>query len=902
MGLFSSKTKYYVASQIYNLAGDLDDRPNYQKSLTMQSALIGDNIAIRIRDGIFKGPGYNLKAFQKWANKSYTVGLPIADITGDDVGDMTPIQGQIPIPSGSPSGTTNIAISAMITDADAEIWAEDYLLRNNPALLNKAWTYEQDDTANQIVITFADSTPDITFTPTNWFPTARYVVVRYVTSTPGTNGPNEAQGSYGPFRSLGSVGLAGYSEVSRTDRPVVPFTLVHKETLRTEFKDNRAPVQTVTETPQSVSHTPQLILYRRTENQGFFRGTKRMQIVQHQKNLITNKVKRTTYTRNTVELSDRFEITIVEQDILEDAFIYTYYKQNRIGNEISENKIFIYRIGTGKPVIDNLQIAKGTQREFLPMLPLRIENKFIDEDEWDDLYPQVNKAYKRAFGDSVSRILTDLKDNEDIDDIDFAFMVFGVILNEPDASGKEYMYEFLNGLRSYQQSTKSSWATYQTRLAAQSNKTVEYNRWEHAARNRLREQINTPQPNIPQYPPPARSSFILDANIPDMPWYKVTISWSYISEILGIGVGKPGAKSGDIWFEQGPVLRGTADPNRDDRPGVFRFLRNSDIFNSNKVIYMYHQTGPLTYRKLEIAGLTHSNYVYKNKSVVTQAWDAIKEKDEETSFFIPLHLPTVKKLSIKNQNQLAYCSRLLLLNCYVKKKVRWYQRGIFKVIFAIVMITISFMTLGVGAMGAVSGLLGTNMAVGTMLGLVGTAAVIAGAVVNMVAAMILTTIIQKGAVDLFGEKWGALIGSIAGFFAFQMGAQFASTGSWQMNFNSMFQPQNLIKISDAVSRGFSGFVQARMQEIMGDYEKIAQEYKDQTKVIEDRMKELFGSNVWFDPTILMDLSGVDDASLRESSNSFLERTLLTGSDIAEMSNAIISEFPRMSISLNNPIL
>lgn len=911
MGLFSSKTKYYVASQIYNLAGDLADRPDYQKSLTLQSALLGDNIAVRIRDGIFKGPGFNLRSFQKWANKSYKPGLPTADITGDDVGDITPIENQIPIPSGSPAGTENIAISAIITDADAEIWAEDYLLRNHPSYLNKAWTYEQDDVLNEITITFADSTPDITFTPTNWHPTARYVVVRYVTSTPGSNGANELQGTFGPYRLLSSAGLSGYSEVGRSDRVPQSFTLVRKETHKTEFKDNRTPIITVDETTQNVSHIPETIIYRMTENLGFIRGTQRMQVVQRQKNVITNKIKKTTLTRNTVELSDRFEITIVEQDVLLDDIIYHFYKQEQIAGELSEQKLFIYRIGSGRPALDALQVNKGTQREFLPILPLRIDNKFIDIDEsgWEDprladIYPIVNKAYKRAFSDDVDRLLTELKDNEDIDDIDFAFLVFGVILNEPDAAGKEYMYEFLRGLMTYQQSSKSEFIGYMNNVSSQNSVSVDYLQWEHGARYRLKGQVKTTTPTLPKYPPPARSSFVLNTSMPGMDWYKITISWSYIAEIQGIGKGKVGAKAGDIWFEHGPPLKGTASLDGDD--GVISVIRrdfkNSVINNSNRRIYLVHQTGDLTYRKLEIVGLEHSNYVYKNKSVITEASDAIDEDNEESSFFIPLHMPTVKKLSIKTQNQLAYCSRLLLLNCYVKKKVRWYQRGFFKFVFAIAMIAISFITLGVGAVGAMPGLLGTNMAVGTMLGLAGTAAVLAGAVVNMVAAMILTTVIQKGAIELLGEKWGSIIGSISAFFAFQIGAQFSATGSWQMNFNAMFQPQNLIKLSDAVTRGFSGFVQSRMNELVGDYEKIAQEYKDQTKMVEDRMKELFGSDIWFDPSILMDSNGVDEAYLRESSTSFLERTLLTGSDIAEMTNAIISEFPKASISLQGPIL
>lgn len=907
MGLFSSKTKYYVASQIYNLAGDLSDRPNYMKSLAVQSAIIGDNIAGRIQEGIFQGPGFNLRAFQKWANLNYQQGLPTADITVDEVATLAPIKNQIPVPSGSPAGSSIIVINAVLSEADAEYWIERYIINNRPDLKSKSWVYEQDDLTNEITVTFSDNTPDLVFTPTNWYPNAQYVIARYVVSSPGTHSEQVNHGVRGPFKTVGGVGIAGFAETAREPRPERTFSLVRKETVRTEYRDNTPATQTVSETSVNATHIPEVVWYLKDTNKGFYAGTTIPHIYRERKIVTYNKVKRIIFTRNIVKYTDRVVTTTVEQDVLEDSITYTYNTQNRQGNSLSDSKVFIYRIGTGNTTLDNLKRRVATQREFYPVMPLRLDNKFINESPYEDtIYPDIAKAYKKAFGSKIDTILDELEDNDSLDDLDFAFLVFGITINERDKIGKLYMYEFLKGLIPYQRTSKSGYGGYQNTLIEQAKRTNEYKSYLDNMLGRLGADTSPNPANlVPSYPPPQRTSFILDSNIPDLNHYKITISWSYIHETLGVGVGKTGAKKGDIWFETGATLRGTADPLRDIRENdslISRYLRNGPDVHHHKQIFLYHQITDLTYRKLEIVGLEHSNYVYKNKSVVTYAYDAIKDNDEESPFFIPLHYPTVKKLTVKDQNQLAYCSRLLLLNCYVKKKVKWYQRGIFKIIFAIAMIAISIITLGPASFGALPGLLGTNVAVGTALGLAGTAAIIAGAVANMVAAMILTTIVQKASIKLLGDKWGHIIGAIASFFALQVGVNFAMTGSFTMNWGNMFSPNNILKLTSSVAKGYGAFIQGRMQDVMEDYQSASKEYKDQLQMIEDRMSELLGQAAWIDPMLLTEMAQADDSSLRESSGSFLNRTLLTGSDIAEMSCAMIDEFPTLSLALPEAIV
>lgn len=894
MGWFSSKTKYYVAGQVYNMAGDMADRPNHMKTLIVQSAMVGDDIAMRIRNGLISGPGSNLQQFQKWANTRYRMGLPTADITGDEIASLTPVRDAIPIPSGSPIGTTATVLNAVLTEADAQYWVEDYLNRNHPNLLELEWVYEQDDVSDQITISFAGNQPDITFSPSNWVAGANYVAARYVLNYPAYNDALVNTGVRGPFRSLAGCGVSGYTLLSSTPQPEVTVALDRREVRVIDYMDTRPSVRTETTTTQNVVTTPVRHQYRWDEQKGYVRGTNRPWILRHNKGVTVSQIKRTTTTRETIPYLDRMETVTIYQDVLVDSFVYGSSQQNRYGVEISPQRMFLYRIGSGNVALDNLKVRRTTQREFFPIMPLRIDNRFIDEPEFtESAYEPVSKAYKKAFNDDIDKLLDELKDNESIDDLDYAFMVFGVTLNEMDNSGRKYIYEFFKGLMSNQLSSKSEWLGYQQSSRGQNSVARVADLFERNMRNNLRVDDST-RPALPQYPAPRRSEFILTQSIPGVNNYRITIAWSYIAETIHSGKGRPGAKRNDLWFATTTEREVGAD-------NIVEFIRDVIKNDENKVLYMYHQTGPLTYRRLEIVGMVHSNLVYKNKSVVSWAYDNHKGA-EESPFFVPLHLPTLRKLNKKDQNQLAYCSRLLVLNSYQKVKVRWYQRGIFKVVFTIALIAASFVIMGPAGLAAAPGVLGTNIAVGTALGLAGTAAIIAGAVANMIAGMIITSIISKVSVEAFGDKFGHMIAAVASFFALQVGANFASTGSMQMNWNVMFSPQNLTKLTQVVSNGYQGFVQGRMTEILGDYEAVADQYKDELKVIEERMNELYGNNAWIDPTLMAEMDEVRDMNFRESSDSFLQRTLLTGTDIAELSVAMISEFPSISIKLPNAIM
>src|SRR5690606_2483021 len=109
------------------------------------------------------------------------------------------------------------------------------------------------------------------------------------------------------------------------------------------------------------------------------------------------------------------------------------------------------------------------------------------------------------------------------------------------------------------------------------------------------------------------------------------------------------------------------------------------------------------------------------------------------------------------------------------KKQRWYERGIFKILFAIVIAIASVLFTG----GAGIGLLGAHLSVGVSLGFSGMTAAIVGSVVNALAAMVLTTLIEKVATEL--GVLGQIIGSIFMMFVGNMISSIQRTGTMALD-------------------------------------------------------------------------------------------------------------------------
>ena len=227
---------------------------------------------------------------------------------------------------------------------------------------------------------------------------------------------------------------------------------------------------------------------------------------------------------------------------------------------------------------------------------------------------------------------------------------------------------------------------------------------------------------------------------------------------------------------------------------------------------------------------------------------------------------------------------------------KWYQTFL-GMLFIIIAVVVIAALINPAAIGSISGALGTNAAVGAGLGLTGTTAIVAGAVANALAAIVISTIVTSASVALFGEKWGAIIGAIA-TFAITFGM---SNGFSNITVATMMTPQNLLALSSALANGYQGYVSADIAEMQLELNEMDEEYEKRQRELNEMIRDLGGSNdLSFDPMQLTDVNagnGSQGSYIPESLDQFIHRTTMTGSDIVDVTISMVTDFVDLSTQL-----
>lgn len=203
-------------------------------------------------------------------------------------------------------------------------------------------------------------------------------------------------------------------------------------------------------------------------------------------------------------------------------------------------------------------------------------------------------------------------------------------------------------------------------------------------------------------------------------------------------------------------------------------------------------------------------------------------------------------------------------------------------------IVISYYTGGAGA-----GLLGSAATVGAAVGLTGIAALIVGAVANALAAMILTKLIGYASTKVFGDKIGAIVGAIASVVAVSIGTGMANGATMAESFNGLMSAPNLIQLSNAAGNGYAQYMQAAVKDTIAETQKVLEDYSERSKEISEQYADVIGTgNGIIDPTQIMNST----QAMFENMDSFLSRTLLTGSDISDMTVSMLTSFADVTLS------
>lgn len=602
-----------------------------------------------------------------------------------------------------------------------------------------------------------------------------------------------------------------------------------------------------------------------------------------------------------VDQASGFAIVITYDDLTTDTltpsnfvnnakYLYAYYNV-KTGSNYSGTRLYIYQIGSGNADLDALVNNTDSYGQFFPFIPVRLNNVFLSESFQPAAYHQCKKAYKKLTGDSFDKLVKKINANPKIADIDFAFVVPGVSLNVKENACKKYIYAFFQKLQASQVGGVNLYNSWQNTYTSEQGIRTTWETWKVAQDDTSSSLYGTTEPPRPTMQTmPFNEIRITNAGVGSVfTDYDIRIGWIYVANGSGTGLAKAGAKKDELWFEILPSDEVVAAAYSDNAT-----TRLQTSYQIPKV-RLYWQRDETLYTYLDIVGANHANYIYGDKGIVAISADQALRDPEESGFIVPLHYDTYHDTAMVPASQMATAACFLVFNCYTVKKSKWYTSSVFAVILVVVIAIVSAVFTG----GASIGILGSALAVGSAVGLSGMAAIIAGATINAIVGMIVATLVTNLATGIFGDQIGGLIATVAMLFIGQVSSQISATGTFSFStmWGDLMKADTLMHLTDALGKGVSGLVN-------GDSQKLGAELQDFTKMAQNESKKIqqafyseFGTgNSGIDPLMF-----VADSSkiLTESSDTFLTRTLMTGSDIAELSKDLLNNFSEYSLKLEN---
>lgn len=881
MGLFSSKKTVTVSSVVYSIAGPIVDRKSYLKTSVIgevfggsSKSFLGEKIIQKQLDGPFR----NKRSFFRWAEKNYSDGYLRATTNTNASVPASMVERAIPYEFGK---EINVQ-AAQIDNGDYIYWVEKYLIENKPERFNQNWEADIDTTTNVVTISYPDGeTEQKTFD--DFDPNGEYIFAYYSIAS--------------PYLAGGVVpGILVMQDPVRPDTSTFELLREYSYNDLIQFNDTVSIVTRIgsTVTGSTSNNFPRLEPFNRYEayfnKNELFKEIEPVHVTQNITNMWIKSrpvIEKDVITTSTL-LSDGETIQTTVSVV--HSVVEKWDHRTDVNSDITVAsnkeipKVFIYKFGSGNKALDSLQSEQLNKIDYFPVIPLRINNVSINHPNYAEQKKAWKKAFKKSLGSDIDSMVEQIELNDSIAEIDYAYFLEGVSVNTQDKSGKKYVYAFLDNLAKTQ-------GTNASRLFGWiNNANQEYDSFLARLRDWEQSQINegplygTERPKIISRTVPETKAIRVKSLSTGALIIDFRLSWKAIERDTGLGLGKADAKKGDIWWEVMSDISSISDIS-------IYSIQNTPLSNafqeiSHVRIYKQDELGFYTF--INIYGMQHENRVYQNKSVVTLLKDAVVDA-EDSSFIFLLNMETLDQMSIVDKNELALVSGIILFNTYQVHVQKWYQSGLFK-LFVIIVVAIY---LGPQA----AGLLGTNLSVGVAIGLVGTAAIIAGAIINAFAAMILFQVLERGATELFGDELGTIIATIAMVLALNYTGGYHSSGEWSLNIADMMTADNLLALTDAVAGSVASWANGEMGDLAQQQQAMLNEYNQKSEEIEQKTMDLFGyGGALLNPMGLVGNQN-NNNSFGESREQFLSRTLMTGGDIAGISMSMIGSFSEITLKL-----
>lgn len=475
-----------------------------------------------------------------------------------------------------------------------------------------------------------------------------------------------------------------------------------------------------------------------------------------------------------VTITEETEVPPIEPDGETSVITTTTYRY--------EYGYYHYKEGDGNSILDSLIQNNGITAEysFFPVLPLRTNTAWYSgtksdliNEALDYLTIMGEKDPEESYYDKLKTACTDGMKEGNIGDIDYITLILGVSINSTHQSDLKYLYNFFLNLHvnfSIANGLDPSEAWQYKNLYGGYGVIQQ---WHSCASKRARDyrdsdefyyqfSINNASSNL-NYIYRWGGSDYAEANGKFKPDAKI---------------GEYGVLSGEFsysWQEQVPATDSEGNIIvRHDEDGthvVYETVTYTQIYSITLFCRQYSET---RWRFVAFIDLNLKNLIYAEKSIRTDAYDAICDAeslgsvthdfsmdfpetvpndiarqytfkyvdavgDPTTAFVVPLEWNTFMEIGTRDQLEVSYGSQFLIFNCWVKKKIKWYQQGFFSIFFSFVGVVIS---------GGLIPILPT-------IGIVGLT--FFGTVLVMAAAAVMAEITLKILTGIFGQQIGTFL-------------------------------------------------------------------------------------------------------------------------------------------------
>lgn len=325
------------------------------------------------------------------------------------------------------------------------------------------------------------------------------------------------------------------------------------------------------------------------------------------------------------------DISVITPMVHNHPYLITiYHIITAAGAIVGKPKWWVYDDFSGK--YPELTIPSETVKhtQYLPVVPLRINNNSLTDPKYKDtpLY-KTSKKLLDIIDLSIEELHEGINNNPDIDDVDHAYLVFGVDVHTKRQQSDRYLFEYFNDLVPISPVTKA-----------------DFLKWDRS---------NNPPVNVID---------ITDGT------YVSKLVYYYIETTVVQGViGKVGHVEKSI---------------NGGNPEIEYSAYNSAVSNEDKLT-LAKQISPTNYISLTVFGLFHSNKIYgPDKDYITTL-----QMSEERSLLVPINISIMSRLPTLHANTLAYDSFRITFNAYEWVKLKWYQTGIFKFVTAVLAVALT---------------------------------------------------------------------------------------------------------------------------------------------------------------------------------------------------------------------